>query len=114
MNAEWASMTETNQTTPESTAPAPVRATAERVPFSLGRTWTIAEATFTEAVRQKVFNFLLLAGLIFIASSSFFSQYSFGEQLKSVKDTCLGAISVLGTLIAIVGTAMLLPNEVEN
>src|SRR3989442_15633928 len=83
----------------------------ERVTFSFGRMWTIAEATFTEAVRQKVFNFLLLVGLIFIASSSFGSQYSFGEQLKSVKDTCLGTISLLGALIAIVGTAMLIPNE---
>jgi ABC-type transport system involved in multi-copper enzyme maturation permease subunit len=86
----------------------------ERVGFSLSRVWIIAANTLTEAVRQKVFNFFLIIGLIFIASASFFAQFTFGEQLKFIKDTCLGVISVISTLIAIVGTAQLLPNEVEN
>ena len=73
-----------------------------------------AENTFTEAVRQKVYNILIIFALIVIASASFFSQYSFGEQLKFMKDFCLGAVSVFGTMIAIVGTALLLPSEVEN
>jgi ABC-type transport system involved in multi-copper enzyme maturation permease subunit len=34
--------------------------------------------------------------------------------MKFIKDTCLGVISVMSTLIAIVGTAQLLPSEVEN
>jgi ABC-type transport system involved in multi-copper enzyme maturation permease subunit len=51
---------------------------------------------------------------VFIGSASFFAQFSFGEQLKFIKDTCLGVISVISTLIAIVGTAQLLPSEVEN
>lgn len=88
--------------------------TKERVSFSLSRVWIIAANTLTEAVRQKVFNFFLIIGLMFIASASFFAQFTFGEQLKFIKDTCLGVISVIGTLIAIVGTAQLLPNEVEN
>ena len=88
--------------------------TKERVGFSLSRVWIIATNTLTEAVRQKVFNFFLIIGLIFIASASFFAQFTFGEQLKFIKDTCLGVISVISTLIAIVGTAQLLPNEVEN
>ena len=88
--------------------------TKERVGFSLSRVWIIATNTLTEAVRQKVFNFFLIFGLIFIASASFFAQFTFGEQLKFIKDTCLGVISVISTLIAIVGTAQLLPNEVEN
>ena len=88
--------------------------TKERVGFSLSRVWIIAVNTLTEAVRQKVFNFFLIFGLIFIASASFFAQFTFGEQLKFIKDTCLGVISVISTLIAIVGTAQLLPNEVEN
>src|ERR1700693_3445858 len=86
----------------------------EWVGFSPGRVATIAENTFIEAVRQKVFYILLLFALVMIASAGFFAQFSFGEQLKFVKDFCLGAISVFGTLIAIVGTALLLPNEVEN
>ena len=86
----------------------------ERVGFSLSRVGVVAVNTFTEAMRQKVFNFLLLFALALIASASFFAQFSFSEQLKFVKDFCLGALSVFGTLIAIVGTAQLLPAELEN
>ena len=86
----------------------------EWVAFSPGRVWTVAENTFIEAVRQKVYNILIIFALVIIASASFFSQFTFGEQLKFVKDFCLGALSVFGTMIAIVGTAMLLPNEVES
>jgi ABC-type transport system involved in multi-copper enzyme maturation permease subunit len=89
-------------------------ASHERVGFSLNRVWVIATNTLTEAVRQKVFNFFLIIGLVFIASASFFAQFTFGEQMKFIKDTCLGVISVISTLIAIVGTAQLLPSEVEN
>jgi len=91
-------------------------ANRERVGFSLNRVGVIGVNTLTEAIRQKVFIFLLLVGLVFIGSAIFFSQYSLGEQeqLKVIKDTCLGIISVISTLIAIVGTAQLLPSEVEN
>jgi ABC-type transport system involved in multi-copper enzyme maturation permease subunit len=96
------------------TAIAMPSANRERVGFSLNRVRVIAVNTLTEAVRQKVFNFFLIIGLVFIASASFFAQFTFGEQMKFIKDTCLGVISVITTLIAIVGTAQLLPNEVEN
>jgi len=86
----------------------------EWVGFSLARVGTVAENTFIEAVRQKVYNILIVFALVVIASASFFSQFTFGEQLKFVKDFCLGALSVFGTMIAIVGTALLLPSEVEN
>ncbi|NQU11758.1 ABC transporter permease subunit, partial [bacterium] len=89
-------------------------AKTERVGFSLGRVAVIALNTFTESVRQKVFNVLLIFALVAIASASFFSQFTFSEQLKFVKDFCLGAMAVFGTLIAIVGTALLLPAEIEN
>ena len=96
------------------TAVAMPSASQDRVGFSLNRVRVIAVNTLTEAVRQKVFNFFLIIGLVFIASASFFAQFTFGEQMKFIKDTCLGVISVISTLIAIVGTAQLLPSEVEN
>lgn len=94
----------------------------ERVGFSLGRVFSIAGNTFTESLRQKVYNILLIFALVVIASASFFAQFTFGEdpgqaasyELKSIKDTCFGALSVIGMLIAVVGTAMLLPNELES
>src|SRR5271154_1411829 len=88
----------------------------EKVGFSLNRVNVIGANTLTEAVRQKVFIFLLVIGLVFIALAIFFAQYNLGEQeqIKVIKDTCLGVISIISTLIAIVGTAQLLPSEVEN
>lgn len=96
--------------------------TNERVGFSLSRVWQIASNTLVESLRQKVYNIFLLFALLVIAAASFLAQFSFGGDatqvasydLKSIKDTCTGAISVVGMLIAIVGTAMLLPNEVEH
>ena len=96
------------------TATAAPSTSRERVGFSAHRVSVIAVNTLTEAVRQKVFILFLLIGLVFIASAIFFAHFSFGEQMKFIKDTCLGVISVISTLIAIVGTAQLLPSEVEN
>src|ERR1019366_5487511 len=109
MNAGWDIMT-------EAAAVAAPSASHERVGFSLNRVSVIGVNTLTEAVRQKVFIFLLVIGLVFIALAIFFAQYNLGEQeqIKVIKDTCLGVISVISTLIAIVGTAQLLPSEVEN
>jgi len=101
-------------TEPASPVVIPRPAGSEWVGFSPGRVAAIARNTFTEAVRQKVFNILLVFALVVIATASLFAEFSFSEQLKFVKDFCLGTITVFGTLIAIVGTAQLLPNEVEH
>lgn len=94
----------------------------EWVGFSPARVGVIGLNTLTESVRQKVYNILLVFALVTIATASFFAQFSFGEgagqvaseQLKYIKDFCLGAMSVLGMLIAIVGTAQLIPHELES
>ena len=101
----------------ESQANSTMAATAtrpERVGFSLYRVWIIGLNTFTESTRQKVFNILLIFALVAIGSASFWSEFTFSEQLKFMKDFCLGAMSFFGTLIAIVGTAQLLQNELDN
>jgi hypothetical protein len=70
--------------------------------------------------RQKIFYFMIAFALLMIGAASFFSIFTFGEeaeyitQLKFIKDTGLGAISVFGSIIAIVATAQLLPSELEN
>jgi hypothetical protein len=84
------------------------------VGFSLQRVSVVAANTLTEAVRQKVIILFLLIGLVFIVLAVVLAQFTFGEQMKFIKDTSLGVISVITTLIAIVGTAQLLPSEVEN
>ncbi len=84
------------------------------VGFSVGRIGTLAGNTFTEALRQRVFNVLLLVALALIASGLFFRQFSFSEQFKFVKDTGLGFMAFFGSLIAIVATAQMLPSELES
>jgi ABC-2 type transport system permease protein len=88
--------------------------------FNLGRVWTMGLNTLLEMTRQKVFYFMIAFGLLMIGAASFFSIFSFGEdaqyitQLKFIKDTGLGAVSIFGSIIAIVATAQLLPAELEN
>ena len=82
--------------------------------FSPARVWVIATNTMTEVIRQKVLYVFILFGLALCGASSFFTQFSFNEELKSIIDTCLAAIKLLTALIAVVGTAMLLPSEIEN
>jgi ABC-type transport system involved in multi-copper enzyme maturation permease subunit len=89
-------------------------APSPRVGFSFGRIWTIGRNTMTEVIRQKFFYILLVFGLVVIASSRFFAQFSSVEQIKFVKDFSLAAMTVFGALIAMVGTAELLPLELDN
>lgn len=95
-------------------------ASSDVVYFNPGRAWTMALNTLLEMTRQKVFYFMIVFGLLMIGTASFFSIFSFGEeaqyitQLKFIKDTGLGAVSVFGSIIAIVATAQLLPAELEN
>jgi ABC-type transport system involved in multi-copper enzyme maturation permease subunit len=86
----------------------------ETLSFSPARVWVIATNTITEVIRQKVLYVFILFSLVLIGASSFFTQFSFNAEIKSIIDTCLGAIKYLTALIAIVGTAMLLPSEIES
>jgi ABC-type Na+ efflux pump permease subunit len=88
--------------------------TKASVPFSLGRVWTIAMNTFVEATRQKVFLIVMLVCVVILASSRLFTQFTFEDQLKIIKDIGLAVITVGGALIAIILTAQLLASEVEN
>lgn len=81
---------------------------------SLHRIRAIARNTLTEALRQKVLNILLLFALITIACGIVFVDFSLAEQFKFLKDFSIGAMSVFGLLIALMGTAQLLPNELES
>jgi ABC-type Na+ efflux pump permease subunit len=90
------------------------QAVEESLPFSPSRIWVIATNTITEVIRQKVLYVFLLFGVVLILASTIFTEFSFNAELKSIIDTSLGAIKILTALIAIVGTALLLPSEIEN
>jgi len=71
----------------------------------------------TEVIRQKFFYILLLFGIVVLCTAIYFSQITVStpaEQVKFIKDFGLAAIMIFASLIAIVGTAQLLPLELDN
>jgi ABC-type transport system involved in multi-copper enzyme maturation permease subunit len=90
--------------------------TASRsVPFSLGRLGIVAGNTFLEAVRQKLFNFLLLLAVALVASAQLFREFNFGSsELKFIADFGFGAMVFFGSTLTIAATAQLFFSEIEN
>ncbi|TVR50970.1 MAG: ABC transporter permease [Puniceicoccaceae bacterium] len=83
--------------------------------FSPERVSIIARNTLLEAVRQKLFSFLVLISLGMILSSTFFRDFNFGSgELKFITDFGFGAITFFGSILAIVATAQLFFSEIEN
>src|SRR5205823_6979827 len=64
--------------------------------------------------RLKVFYVLLVFALVLIGSSIFMAQFSFQQEFQILKDVSLGAISLFTSLLAIVATARLLPQDIED
>jgi ABC-type Na+ efflux pump permease subunit len=82
--------------------------------FSLGRVGAIAGNTFTGLTRLKIFYVLLLFALLLIGSSAFMAQMTFQQEFQVLKDIGLGAMSLFTSLLAIIATARLLPQEIED
>lgn len=88
---------------------------AASVPFSFSRLGLIAGNTFLEAVRQKLFNFLLLLAIGLVASAQFFREFNFGSsELKFIADFGFGALIFFGSALTIATTAQLFFSEIEN
>jgi ABC-type Na+ efflux pump permease subunit len=83
-------------------------------PFSFSRIYAITINTVIELTRLKVFYVLLIFALVLIGSSIFMAQFSFQQEFQILKDVSLGAISIFTSLLAIVATARLLPQDMED
>src|SRR5947209_15826223 len=83
-------------------------------PFSISRILAITFNTLTELTRLRVFYVLLVFALLLIGSSIFMAQFSFQQEFQILKDVSLGAISLFTSLLAIVATARLLPQDIED
>jgi len=83
-------------------------------PFSFSRIYAITINTVTELTRLKVFYVLLVFALVLIGSSIFMAQFSFQQEFQILKDVSLGSISLFTSLLAIVATARLLPQDIED
>ena len=82
--------------------------------FSVSRIYAITINTVTELTRLKVFYVLLVFALVLIGGSIFMAQFSFQQEFQILKDVSLGAISLFTSLLAIVATARLLPQDLED
>lgn len=80
----------------------------------LARIAAIARNTLLEALRQRVLNVILIFGLVVLAGANLFKEFSFDDQFKFIKDYCLGVMSLIGVIMAIVAVAQMLPAEMEG
>ncbi len=81
---------------------------------SPGRIWALASSTFTQLVRMKVFYFLFIFSAAVIGAAMLFLDWSFEQELKILKDVSLGAMALFSGIFAIVGTALLIPKDIED
>jgi ABC-type transport system involved in multi-copper enzyme maturation permease subunit len=90
------------------TAPIPLR-------FSLRRVGVLAEHSFREAVRQRVFQFATLLAAVLVLGSLGLRELDFGgAEQKFVVDFGHGALVLFGSVLTIVTTVQLLGGELEN
>jgi ABC-type Na+ efflux pump permease subunit len=82
--------------------------------FSFGRIAAITSNTLTELTRQKAFYVLLVFVLLLIGSSIFMAGLAFQQEFQILKDVSLGAMSIFTSLLAIIATARLIPQDIED
>jgi hypothetical protein len=87
---------------------------AEYRRFSLRRVFALTTNTLTDLTRQRIFYFVLIFALLLIGSSVFMARLSFQQEFQILKDISLGAMSIFTSLLAIVATARLIPQDVED
>ena len=82
--------------------------------FSFSRLAAIVGNTFTGLTRLKIFYVLLLFALLLIGSSVFMARMTFQQEFQVLKDIALGAMSLFTSLLAIIATARLVPQDIED
>jgi len=82
--------------------------------FSMARVFAITTNTLTELTRLKVFYVLLIFAVLLIGSSVFMARLTFQQEFQILKDVSLGAMSIFTSLLAIIATARLIPQDIED
>jgi ABC-type transport system involved in multi-copper enzyme maturation permease subunit len=82
---------------------------------ALARVRVVAVQTLTEAVRLRLAGLLVAAGAILVLLSLWLREFNFGgAELKFLAEFGVGAVSLLGTLLAAAATAHLYFRDVEG
>ena len=82
--------------------------------FSFGRVAAITGNTLTGLTRLNIFYVLLMFALLLIGSSIFMARMTFQQEFQVLKDIALGAMSIFTSLLAVLATARLLPQDIED
>jgi ABC-2 type transport system permease protein len=82
--------------------------------FSVIRVAAITGNTLTGLTRLKIFYVLLLFAMLLIGGSLFMAQMTFQQEFQVLKDIALGAMSIFTALLAVLATARLLPQDIED
>ncbi len=82
--------------------------------FSIARVFAVTANTLTELTRLKVFYVLLIFAVLLIGSSVFMARLAFQQEFQILKDVSLGAMSIFTSLLAIIATARLIPQDIED
>lgn len=82
---------------------------------SLSRIGAIAANTFREAVRMRLFLLLVFTGVASLAAGLYFKEFNLGSsELRFIADFGFGAMTFLGSIIAVVITVQLFYGEIER
>lgn len=82
--------------------------------FSIARLSALTANTLTDLTRLKTFYVLVIFALLLIGNSVFMARLTFQQEFQVLKDISLGAMSIFTSLLAIIATARLLPQDIED
>jgi ABC-type transport system involved in multi-copper enzyme maturation permease subunit len=78
------------------------------------KTYTIAATTAKEAIRQPIFLILVLVGSILMLLYPYIPYFTFGEDIKMVKDQGLATILLLGLFLALITSSSTIAEDIEH
>jgi ABC-type transport system involved in multi-copper enzyme maturation permease subunit len=86
--------------------------------FVLLRVWpkggAVAFAAFQEGLRQPTYWFVLIAGVVIMSFASILPFYTFGEDLKVLKELCFVFSMMLPTLFGVLAASISVTDEIEG
>ncbi|MBK1877152.1 ABC transporter permease [Pelagicoccus mobilis] len=82
---------------------------------AIQRTLAIAGNTFREAIRMRLFLLLLVTGVVSLAGGLYFQEFNLGSgELRFIADFGFGAMTLFGSIVAVVATVQLIFGEIEH
>ncbi|MDD5459087.1 MAG: ABC transporter permease subunit [Phycisphaerae bacterium] len=80
----------------------------------MGKLFTIAKNTFTEAIRQPVYSAIIITALLLIFLSPSLTMYTMSEDNKLLRELGLSTLFLAGLFVAIFSASGAVAEEIEN